>query len=491
MTASNTNLQANLQQPRHDRYALMLCICQPCKYRRKKYIFHWPNFTFSHSEYFSNLQRTRSTFSLKLRHKSQPLPGRRRTVHTGTALDNQGKSLRRKPKFNTIPSPNANSPTREMSDNYQPPPGPPPSYSSSHPQQNVSWNQSESRPSELSSNNPLRNAHMNPSQGLPQSNSQTTTSEFQPPPGPPPSSEFQPPPGPPPSHQQPPNTKSEEEPPPYDPWLAVPDSTFLPPPPSLREERSPTANATRDDAVRGHDFCDRTPLWLTRPLNNETLFKISRGDVGLTKPPNSPNAKHIQLSSKGPGRTRIKTSAKCTDTVFLSDVPLYSAFSPQNLQTPRMIYFEIRIIFLGEESRFSKFRKEEADVGITLGFLAPPYPFWRLPGWHRASLGVHGDDGRRYVDDSYGGLDFTSAFRAKDVIGIGMAFKQDIEIFLTRNGKREGSWNLHEERDKEQDGGNVFGLEGQHDLLAAVGCFGACEFEVMFRKEDWVFKPSM
>ena len=66
--------------------------------------------------------------------------------------------------------------------------------------------------------------------------------------------------------------------------------------------------------------------------------------------------------------------------------------------------------------------------------------------------------------------------------------KNRCEIFFTRNGKKEGGWNLHEERDQEDDG-DVFGLEGDHDLLAAVGCFGGVEFEVSFRREDWAYKP--
>ena len=63
-------------------------------------------------------------------------------------------------------------------------------------------------------------------------------------------------------------------------------------------------------------------------------------------------------------------------------------------------------------------RSEEA--GIAVGYCAKPYPGWRLPGWERASLGVHGDDGRRFVNDSYGGKDFTKAFKPGETVGIGM-----------------------------------------------------------------------
>lgn len=135
-----------------------------------------------------------------------------------------------------------------------------------------------------------------------------------------------------------------------------------------------------------------------------------------------------------------------------------------------------------------------------MGYVAPPYPPWRQPGWHRASLGVHSDDGRRYVDDPYGGQEFTRPFKKGDVLGIGMSFsplgnpvagtKKMVDVFFTRNGKRDGAWNLHEERDKEQDGGDVSGLQGECDLLAAVGVFGAVEFEAIFRREEWTYNPA-
>jgi len=70
--------------------------------------------------------------------------------------------------------------------------------------------------------------------------------------------------------------------------------------------------------------------------------------------------------------------------------------------------------------------------------------------------------------------------------------KRTVEVFFTRNGRLDGSgkgWNLHEERDQEEDTGDVRGLEGDHDILAAVGVFGKVELEVRCRREDWAFKP--
>lgn len=166
--------------------------------------------------------------------------------------------------------------------------------------------------------------------------------------------------------------------------------------------------------------------------------------------------------------------------------------SPAQTGKPKTIYYELRILSLGTPNSYST---AEVEAGIAIGFLAPPYPSWRLPGWHRASLAVHGDDGRRYVDNSYGGTDFVNAFAVGDVVGIGMTFsparyggKLGVEVFFTRNGRREGGWDMHEERDREVQEGDVLGLEGDYDLFAAVGVFGACDFEMRFRPDEWLWK---
>lgn len=348
----------------------------------------------------------------------------------------------------------------------------------------------------MTSSNPYHNAHFSPPQGPPPTSSHTggAPPAYEPPPGPPPgwmgdkktdsNPEYAPPPGPPPSHQ---SKAKEDEPPPYDPWLAVSDSSFLPPPPSIRDERSPGANATWDDAAKSHAWCRTTPLWPAQPQNSTTLERIQAGDIYLTSPPAShTNIRNIQLTRLAAGNTHVRTSPKCTDTIFLSDIPVYPALSPSK---PSTIYYELHITVMGTSTE---------EAGIAVGFLAPPYPSWRLPGWHRASIGIHGDDGRRFIDDSYGGVDFVSPFRAGDVVGIGMAFspptyqggRLGVRCFFTRNGTEEGGWDLHEEVDSAADVGDVEGLEGGRDVLAAVGCFGGCEFEAVMGVGAWKFRPQ-
>ena len=115
-------------------------------------------------------------------------------------------------------------------------------------------------------------------------------------------------------------------------------------------------------------------------------------------------------------------------------------------------------------------------------------------------------DGHRYVNDTWGGKDFTSPFKAGDTVGIGMSFSiaetppeynvaseegvthSNVEVFFTRNGTKESGWNLHEEIDRETDQG-VEGLEGLFDLYGSIGVFGGVKFCVKFRRDEWLWRP--
>jgi hypothetical protein len=217
------------------------------------------------------------------------------------------------------------------------------------------------------------------------------------------------------------------------------------------------------------------------------------------------------------GAWLCSTRSSTKDSLIQTELPIYSAPTDSPLVTERSktIYFEIKITRFGEpvqkpsRNPFSRHRHEEpVDAGLAIGFFAPPYPSFRLPGWQRGSLGVHSDDGRRYVNDTHGGMDFVSPFQAGQTIGLGMTFrlpanppaygdagasmgpKLDTEVFFTRDGKKEGSWNLYEERDEQDDPHGIEGLEGMHDLFPAVGVFGAVAWEVRFREGEWLYRPG-
>jgi hypothetical protein len=176
--------------------------------------------------------------------------------------------------------------------------------------------------------------------------------------------------------------------------------------------------------------------------------------------------------------------------------------SPLRTQRPKTIYFEVKIIGFAKRHGWKSSSSEVQPV-ISIGFVAPPFPTWRLPGWQRGSLGVHGDDGHKYVNNTFGGAEFTKAFGVNDVVGIGIIFappksppaygqpqepKLDIEVFFTRNGSKEGGWDGNQELDAESEGGTI-GLRGDCDLFPAVGVCGGLEFEVNFHPELWRYNP--
>lgn len=298
--------------------------------------------------------------------------------------------------------------------------------------------------------------------------------------------DYAPPPGPPPSHlSEPPPAYPADciPPPPQHDWqTAVPDTSLLPPPPALGNFSSSANNASEDEAAQGEAWCDAHPLYAPAVLSPAQLADIAARRIDLTAPP----AFRGTLRRLHAGNWEVSTPKRSGDMCFLTHLPLYApAMVRQPQKKPFTAYFEVRIAVLAGQ-----------DVGLALGYVAPPYPAFRLPGWHRGSLGVHGDDGSRFVNDMFGGKTFVPPFRAGEVVGLGMEFggrgseagdAMPVEIFFTRNGREEGRWNLHEESDAEQDL-PVTGLEGHHDIVGAVGTFGETAFEVVFEREKWLYR---
>lgn len=324
--------------------------------------------------------------------------------------------------------------------------------------------------------------------------------QFSAPSGPPPS-HLQPPPGPPPSHLQsydapPPGPPPAPEP--YHDWqTAVPDTSLLPPPPSLGNQRSSTNNATEDQAELGEIWCAQNPMIGPITLPQAALEAIDTGEIGVVRPRDYKGA----LERTRPGVWAGKTEARNPDSCIISTIPLYSvtAHSPLRTGRAKTIYYEVRIN-----------ARNRAEVSLAMGFGAAPYPTFRLPGWHRGNLAVHGDDGSKFINDRWGGKDLTQPFQAGDTLGLGMTFTArdlnappsydsgpaltlstnpiNVEVFFTRNGRWDGGWNLHEEGDAEEDL-PVTGLEGFNDLYAMVGTFDKVEFEIVFNCGEWMYQP--
>ncbi|KAK6065935.1 SPRY domain-containing protein [Seiridium cupressi] len=333
---------------------------------------------------------------------------------------------------------------------YSAPPGPPPSKQ----------------------DGPSNDYFAPPSGPPPSSSRQAHDDGFAPPPGPPPSQDYAPPSGPPPSQGE--NKKHAWE-------EAVPDTSLLPPPPNYfgSYDRSPTNNATEQEAEEGEAWCRRFPLYNPLQLDAPALNALQVGNINLFAPPSFKGA----IAQTGTGVWKGYT-AGASDTCIASYPPLYSVSTHSPLATgrKRTIYYEVNIL-----------KDSPKEVSLALGFVAPPYPSFRLPGWHRGSVGVHGDDGHRYINDRWGGKDFTTPFKRGETVGIGMNMSPGqgggitTEIFHTKEGREVGRWDLHEEIDTKRDL-PVTGLEGFHDLCAAIGVYDKVNFEIVFAPGQWKWK---
>lgn len=285
------------------------------------------------------------------------------------------------------------------------------------------------------------------------------------------------PPGPPPSANI-----HVDEPPPYHDWTSIPDTSLLPPPPSIGHEAGSSSNADAVSADRAHEWCRVNRLVLPHRPTSDQYAAINSGDVRLIIPLQYQGT----LLMKGPGTWQGSTRVGSKDACLLSSAPLFFAMADSPLHTGRTktIYFEIEIKSLGRGDKTD-------ECSIAVGYCCLPYPTFRLPGWERGSLAVHSDDGRRYTNDTWGGKDFTSPFKEGDIIGLGMTLSvpknppeygvqqaratPEIEVFLTRNGVKESGWDLFEQLDKDTDQ-SIDGLDGLFDLYAAVRKASRCPF---------------
>ncbi|GAP84289.1 putative spry domain-containing protein [Rosellinia necatrix] len=359
-------------------------------------------------------------------------------------------------------APSGPPPSHRATGDYAPPSGPPPSHDYAPP----------TGPPPSSKNNPFYE-DLAPPSGPPPSHRYDGrgSSDFAPPPGPPPSHDYAPPPGPPPPHGA--DTKKHD-------WeTAVPDTSLLPPPPNFFSgfDRSPANNATEEEAEAGENWCRQFPMSHPLQMGPPELNASNSGNINMFAPPFFRGTLNLQSI----GVWRGQSPSRGTDACLATYPPLYSVSAHSPLATGRgkTIYYEVHIL---QDSR--------DEVSLALGFSAPPYPPFRLPGWHRGSVGVHGDDGNKYINDRWGGKTFTHPFRRGETLGLGMDFNRApeggirVEIFLTRDGIESGRWNLHEETDKDQDL-PVTGLEGFHDLCAAIGVFDKVSFDIVFVPEKW------
>lgn len=278
---------------------------------------------------------------------------------------------------------------------------------------------------------------------------------------------------------------------------------MYPPPPPLSNDYSTGANASFDECRQGMMWCESNPLWPAQSVAPQVANDIRARNWSYPVGAQLPRGPTI--NQVGAKVWRCKVDSSCTDTCVQPTLPIYSALndSPLVTEQSKTIYYEIKILSLGAPKRHMFSRGNDIDAGVAIGFCAPPYPPFRMPGWHRGSLAVHSDDGNRYVNNTDGGVDFVSPLQPGQTAGLGMKFSVPnsppsydspfkalriaVEVFFTRDGRKEGSWDLHEERDADEFG--VRGMEGNNDLFAAFGVFGASEFDIVYDERSWMYQP--
>jgi hypothetical protein len=130
-----------------------------------------------------------------------------------------------------------------------------------------------------------------------------------------------------------------------------------------------------------------------------------------------------------------------------------------------------------------------------------------MPGFEYGSIGICCRGRRLYLNNFPVENTGTAAFEPGQQLGIGITFSRrdcdtqqvdnaqarlpsdsspsiDVEVFLSRNGKKAGCWNLGDLLAK-SDSLPLDGLEGNHDLYAAVGTKGAVDVDILLEPEDW------
>ena len=100
--------------------------------------------------------------------------------------------------------------------------------------------------------------------------------------------------------------------------------------------------------------------------------------------------------------------------------------------TPIQNYFEYRITCPG------------VACAITIGMVGQDYPLSKQPGWKKAGIGYHADDGRVFIEQGLGER-FGPTCTTGDRMGCGVDFEGEdspdyVKVFFTKNGQQVGDF---------------------------------------------------
>ncbi|RIA93401.1 concanavalin A-like lectin/glucanase domain-containing protein [Glomus cerebriforme] len=171
------------------------------------------------------------------------------------------------------------------------------------------------------------------------------------------------------------------------------------------------------------------------------------------------------------GRTvefyKRKRGSKYDDIMIQTNYPFF-------IPDIRIVDFdeiELDIVHYFEITLLSKISK---DSTIAIGTSTKPYPYFRLPGWNKNSVGYHSDDGRKFWNDEFGGRNYGPEWgKLGDVIGCGYKPKTG-EVFFTKNGTFLGI--------------AFAGL--RHIWYPTIGSDGNIKMKINFGEESFVYKEA-
>ncbi|KAI8372650.1 concanavalin A-like lectin/glucanase domain-containing protein [Choanephora cucurbitarum] len=107
---------------------------------------------------------------------------------------------------------------------------------------------------------------------------------------------------------------------------------------------------------------------------------------------------------------------------------------------------------------------------VSVGVATKPYPYWRLPGWNRHSVGYFSHTGHKHFNQPFSGKPYGLPYQEGDVIGVGYRHRTGT-VFFTRNGRK-----LEEA---------CFGL--RYNLFPTIGANGPCQIHVNLGQRGFVF----
>ncbi|THH31190.1 hypothetical protein EUX98_g3015 [Antrodiella citrinella] len=215
------------------------------------------------------------------------------------------------------------------------------------------------------------------------------------------------------------------------------------------------------DFAWAKDYCDRWPVDPPRLLPSDIVERINAEGCGAwslwTNSDRFRGRIDIGGEKGGASVVKVTTDAPCKESYLESNLPILAGL--YDVQGKSGVYFEVMI--------------HRMDGIIALGTACRPYPNWRYPGWHRLSAGLHLDDMCKFFEDSDGGRDYDPLLKhisvqSGDTFGCGYDFARNA-VFFTYNGRRLLDAFT-----------GVYVPRAKHDVYAAIGVEGQCEFDVNF-----------